>query len=328
MSNSKILNSGYNELYNEIYCNLFPNDNGYKKCSNCNFGQQTVWKTIDATGERDCQNKCTADPRCTSYSFNTQSSTNNCTEYISFPQQLVRNIPNTNSGYSLTKFGFDYNRLTPQQKENIQNKCANQYINDTFTPNNPSINLTDCLTINNSNNSTQFDMDAECVFDVYKENNLPIKIKNNSVYNSKLGNGQNITNQSDPNIDRKYSLYNQYYTSKNNNFNLVNQLMGTEGINFSNNNQNVYSNNNKLNNNFPNTLGQNTMLNKTNSDILSTIINKEGFENTMNLSNRNEYKELFSGKTVEENMDNKKNFMFIILIIFLILFIFYVYKKK
>lgn len=306
MSNTKILTSGYNELYNEIYCNLFKNDSGYKQCQNCNFGNLQVWKNVDSTGEVDCMTQCTNDPRCTSYSYNTTTQNHNCTKYIGFPTQVVQNIPNINSGYSLTKFKFDFNNLTPDQQENIQYKCGNQFINNTFTQEHPNVDLTECLSINNSGQISQLNMDPQCVFNSYLQNNLPVNIKNTELYTDTLANGQAIVNKSDPVIDNQYQSYQQYYTSKNNNLELNKELIGNYGNTFSESDQIVSVNNDMLYNNFPNTLNKNLSLTQTNSMISSALGIQEGFD----------------------NQNKKNNFMFIILLIFLILFLFYVFKKK
>ena len=305
-STNKILTSGYNELYNEIYCNLFNNNNGYKQCKNCNFGNLEVWKNVDSTGEGDCMDQCTKDDRCTSYSYNSTAQNHNCTKYIGFPTQIIENIPNTNSGYSLTKFGFDFNNLTPDQQQNIQYKCGNQFINNTFTQEHPNLNLTPCFSINNSNNISQLNLDPQCVFTTYSQNNLPVNIQNTQLYTDTLANGQAITNKSDPNIDNNYNIYNQYYNSKDNSLELNKQLIGNNGNIFSESDQNVSMNNNSLYNNFKDSLNKNFLMNNTNSMISSALGIQEGFD----------------------NQNKKNNFMFIILLIFLILFLFYVFKKK
>ena len=304
MSNTPVLNSGNNNMYNEIYCGLFPLDNGYKTCQNCNYGNLSVLKTLTSNGERDCQSNCTTNKACTSYSFNTNSSNNNCTLYNTFPQQTVNNVPNINSGYTLTKFGFNYNNLTDKQKVNVQQKCANQYINNTFTKDSPNVDLTQCLNINtNFNQNTIFKMDSQCVFNAYKNNNLKPKVIN-STYNNI---GINISNQTDPKIDNQQQYYNQYYDYKNNSYQLSDQL--NLGNTFLSQDNNVSDNNNTLYDNYPNTLNNNIMMNDINSNISDILGIKEDFEN-MN------------------NMNNKNNCLFIILIILLILFIFYVFKKK
>jgi hypothetical protein len=305
MTDSNILTSGYNELYNEIYCGIFPNDNGYKLCSNCNFGQQEVWDTVTASGERDCQNQCTNDSRCTSFSFNTTQRNKNCTKYRSFPNQIVKNVPNINSGYSITKFGFNYKDLSPSEKKNIQKRCANQYINNTFLPNNKNLSLSNCLSIDNSQNPTKLNINPQCVYNTFTQNKLPVNIINNTSYISTID-GNPINNQTDSIIDQQYNLYTSYNTSKDNNVNLNSKLMGIIGQNFSEIDQNVTINNSNLYNNFKNTLTNNSMINNSNTMISSALGIQENFE----------------------NHNKKNNFMFIILIVFLILFLFYVFKKK
>jgi hypothetical protein len=305
-NSSTVLTSGYNELYNEIYCNLFPRNDGYKKCSNCNYGNATVWQTVTSSGQQDCQNKCTDDARCTSYSYNTRQSNNNCTKYISFPDTITRNVPNINSGYSLTRFPFDFSNLTNVQKENVKNKCANQYLNNTFTPENPEVNFTECLLLNNRNNISELNVDPKCVFDTYKQNNLLTNIINHEVYNNTLSNGSEITKKTDPIIDTQYTNYQNYYKFKNNNLDNNKNLMNNINNTFSDIDNNLSNENTNLEKNIINKLQNNPMIKESNILISDSIGIKEGFD----------------------NQNKKNNFMFIILIVFLILFLFYVFKKK
>jgi hypothetical protein len=306
MTYKKIIDSGYNELYNEIFCDLFPSNNGYKTCSNCNFGgDQKVYTVLDSKGEIDCQNKCTQEPYCTSYSFDTSISNKNCTQYMTFPKNIINNVNKINSGYAVKKFGYNYNNLTPEQKLNIKNKCTNQYLNNVFTPQNKNIDLTKCLSYQDENNLTKLNMDAKCVYDIYKSNNIDLLISNNKNYNNKINNNE-VKSQSDPIIDQQFEVYTKFYDSKDKGVKLNKEYMARNAINFIDNDQNVSIKNNILNNNFNNTLEDNYLINKAN-DIISTSLGiNEHFENST----------------------KKNNVMFLFLIIFTILFLFYVFRKK
>ena len=257
---NKVLNSGFNQMYNEIFCNLFPLNNGFNTCTNCDYGfapinpysnagisiknnfitmpysspnpdtftiniyyiseysckinatrtdmnsgwnlflqikifsmdkqsnyiadfgssnTNNVTKTFNTNpvqllpngnptaadgsnisgqstqnGEQNCLIDCKNDPLCTSYSYDFSKKTNNCTKYNTFPVNINHNVQNINSGYSLNKYSYDYNNLSDSQKENIQKKCGNQYLNNTYTSNIP-VDITSCLTVNNNSQNSQ-----------------------------------------------------------------------------------------------------------------------------------------------------------------------------
>lgn len=344
MSNNegKILNSGFNELYSEIFCNLFSTNNGFRTCKNCNYGDQTIWQVNTQEDEQNCLNNCNNDVRCTSYSFDTSKKDQNCTKYISFPTQINRNIENINSGYSLNKFGFDYNNLSQEQKNNIQNKCANQYLNNYFTPNYHDIDLSSCINIQNiptsnteenlkwwnilynnassnntlfnnatsnnvssnnassnnasyNTNNTQFTMNPECVFNIYQQNNIPININNTPLYNNNI----NYTkSKSDPIIDIQEKLYNTYTNKSLENININNSLKPTDS---------TYTE-------------YNNVVNENKINLLNNFIEYTKPKNT-------EFSNILEHFEINENIENKKKYFFIMFILFLIL-IFYVFIKK
>jgi hypothetical protein len=238
---SKIINDGYNELYNEIFCNLFQTNQGFTTCENCDlsFNNKEIWKRYELNSDNDCLEKCAQDKMCTSYTFDKKLSTNNCMLYSTFPNEIKKNVDNINSGYSM-RFQFDYNTLSDLQKKNIQKKCLNQYINNTYTKN-KKINLESCIKVNEKNKnkenlsdiikaqipqnfhpfvdpqinslpeenrklkSTRINLDPECVWNIYNKEGVSSNIRNMSTYN----NGSNYPNvQSDPIIDKYQTNYN------------------------------------------------------------------------------------------------------------------------
>lgn len=209
MSNQEVLNMGDNQLYNQIYCDLFPTNNGFYQCQNCNFGSQSEWQTSNQSNEQNCLNACYNDPRCTSYTYN--ASNGLCTEYISFPTQINNNVSGINSGYSLTKFGYDYNNLTSQQKSNVQVKCADQFLNNYYTPD-TNVDISSCITVGTSGSNTTLKVEPQCLYDLYKANNIPTSVDNLSNYSN--GNQYNIETISDPVIDQYSQTYNNYLDSK------------------------------------------------------------------------------------------------------------------
>jgi hypothetical protein len=319
MSNQNILSSGFNELYNYIYCDIFPSNNGFNTCNNCNYGEQTVLKTIQSKSDQECLNDCNNDKKCTSYSYNTQN--NNCTEYVSFPTQINNNVENVNSGYSIHKFGYNYNNLTSSQKQNIQQKCANQFLNNTFTPNNKNIDLTSCLSISNSEPSgtigilgkspqnglnTFLNLDAECVYNTYNNNGIQTSVKNNAVYND---NDSLINGESDPIINNAENLYNNYNNLKEKVVNKSEELSKYDNS-YKNYNNTVNNNNNQLLQNYTDTVERNkNIVDNVSKILLKPFKINENFENTYETKNNNK-------------------FLFIILILFILFFILYIFKKK
>lgn len=319
MNNQNILSSGFNELYNHIYCDIFPSNNGFNTCNNCNYGEQTVLKTRQAKSEQECLNDCNNDKKCTSYSYN--KTNNNCSEYVSFPTQINNNVENVNSGYSIHKFGYNYNNLTPTQKQNIQQKCANQFLNNTFTPNNKNIDLTSCLSISNSEPSgttgilgkssqnglnTFLNLDAKCVYNTYNSNGIKTSIRYNPVYNN---NDSLINGQSDPTIDNAEKLYNGYNNLKEKIVSKNENLSKYDYLN-KNYNNNVKEKNNQLLRNHNDTVERNkNMVDNVSNVVLKHFKSNEHFENTYETKNNNK-------------------FLFIILILFILLFILYIFKKK
>jgi hypothetical protein len=208
MSNQEVLNTGDNQLYNQIYCDLFQTNNGFYQCQNCNFGSQSEWKTSNQSNEQNCLNACSTDPRCTSYTYNTSNGL--CTEYISFPKQINNNVSGINSGYSLN-FPYDYNNLSSQQKTNVQLKCADQFLNNYYTPN-TNVDIASCITVGTLDNNTNFTVEPQCLYDLYKANNIPTNVNNLTNYSN--GDEYNVSAIGDPTIDQYAQTYADYLNSK------------------------------------------------------------------------------------------------------------------
>ena len=318
---SKVINDGYNELYNEIFCNLFQTNQGFTTCENCDlsFNNKEIWKRYEVNSDNDCLEKCSKDKMCTSYTFDRKSSTNNCMLYSTFPNEIKNNVDNINSGYSL-RFPFDYNTLSDLQKKNIQKKCLNQYINNTYTKN-KKINLESCIKVNDRVSYQEEEQNKENLGDIIKSqvpqdfhpfvdpliNSLPEKerkLKSTkinldpkcvwNIYNkegvssnirsmSAYNNGSNYPNvQSDPIIDK-------YQTNYNINNSLQNQFI--EINNNSKRNDNSNSDNDLV------IKEQNKILEQ---DFIDSIKNKENNLNKTSLiekySNKNNY--LFNYKII------------------------------
>jgi hypothetical protein len=188
----RLLTDGNNQLYNPIFCDLFPTNNGFNTCQNCNFDNLTLWEEIHKNNEQECLTDCDKDERCTSYSFDNSKNDKNCSKYRSFPSSINNNVQNINSGYSL-KYGFDYRNLNSSRQDNVKTKCANQYLNNIFTPD-KNINLNKCLEIKDVNDdlykeikNTEFRIDPKCLYNQYKENGInPPIISVDNYYDSNL----------------------------------------------------------------------------------------------------------------------------------------------
>jgi hypothetical protein len=265
VTGNSIINSGYNELYNQIYCDLYPTNNGFNQCQNCNFGNQAILSTTTQSGEQSCLTACKNSPQCTSYSYNLTKSTNNCTQNSNFPTEIINNVQQINSGYSINKFGYNYNNLSAIQKTNVQQKCAKQYLDNYFT-NGKNIDLSKCLTFptpNKSTDSTNFTVDPQCLYNTYNSNNIPTKIQNNSVY---VDTAPGITTIStgDNTIDNYRSSYKDYITKQV-------QISNINNSAGNNNNYNDDMNNNRMFNTFKASLVEN-FENNNNSHYLKLFI--------------------------------------------------------
>jgi hypothetical protein len=249
-----ILNKGFNQLYTPIFCNFMPTNNNFNTCSNCNFGaelninKQTPSNTNKPITENECLNKCKTNNKCTSYSYNTANST--CVEYSDFPTEIYTGVENVNSGYNLG-FSFDYNNLDKDQQNNIQEKCALQFTNNIFTPNN-EIDLSSCLNMqNNGGPSVNLNYDPQCVYNKYKDNNINIVSSVNEEY---IMNGELANSVSDPILDKYKTKYESYIKDKVQLSNLNNSMSNSDQANASNYFKNIHENNNILGNQYLKTI--------------------------------------------------------------------------
>lgn len=309
--NQQILNAGYNNMYNEIFCNIFPLNNGFNTCSNCNYGNNmTVLNKSTETSEQTCLNKCKNNKSCTSYSYNVLDGQNNCIQYNNFPSNIQQNVSNINSGYDLSKFTYNYNNLSSGQQNNIKYKCANQYINNLYSTKNTDINLGSCLTINNNNGNTKLNYNPECVFNIYKQNNL---LSLNSVIDKTIYNNNNLMEQAKTNvlIQNREKNYNKYNLAKINNHLINKELRNTDlEEEYSEYDKELERQNMNLYNLYPNTLN-------LNNGIFKGVV-----DNT----------KMLIGKNIKEGFDNenytKQNYWYISIIIILIFLIILIILKS
>lgn len=293
----KILTNGFNNLYNQIFCNLFTTNNGFNTYQNSNFGNEmSTWNGSYTTqnNEQACLKSCDSNNWCTSYSYNTLNDRNNCTLYSSFPTDIHENVNGINSGYSL-KFGYDYNQLNNSQKNNIQKKCANQFLNNTFTKNAKNIDLSSCIQINNNNQVSQLILDPKCVYDIYNQNNIPTQQKDFSTY---LDNNGHMNGKNDPLIDQYIPTYYKYHKNK--------KIISSETTNKED--ELIDKNIDNLYNKYITSLDEKKeIINNPSIDIINEI----GIENFDNNKNTNIY----------------KGISFLIILIIISIIIFFLFRK-
>jgi len=311
--------NGFNQLYNQIFCDLFQSTtyNGFVKCNDCNFSysnSDNVVTTSPTGGEQECLNLCANNQYCTSYTFkgydsgNTDS--NNCTLYglnNQYPIGINHNVNGNYSGYAVTtpKASYDYNNLNSDQQENVKLKCSNQYLNNVFTPKSPSIDISSCINFTTENNTSVFDTNPECVYNIYSQNGIPVNEINATNYTN--SNKLNTGSTGDPNISNYQNTFNEYNRLKQQNSNINNQLSVNDNKNFSQYLSTVNNNYNTLSNSFLKNIDtQGNELIDLSAKINKSIGgNIEGFENK-----------------------NNNTLLLLILLIFVLIFLFFVFKKK
>lgn len=257
-NNEKVINSGFTQLYNPIFCDLFKTNNGFETCEDCTLDAKNVWKTTTQNTEQSCLTNCDNDIRCTSYTYDNTKKTDNCTSYIDFPTKINNGIKNINSGYNL-KFGYNYENLNNDQKNNVKNKCANQYLNNIFDKSD-RVNISECITFNNNTNvtvpttlngqsvpfggknlnTTKINVDPKCLYNIYSKKGKE-KIVNLDSYIE--DNSNNV--KTDPIIDEYQKVYNNFNLLSGQNKKINNNLSVTD-VNYKEFNNNVNIENKNL----------------------------------------------------------------------------------
>jgi hypothetical protein len=278
--NNKVLTSGFNNLYDPIFCNLFNTNDGFMQVRNSNFGNNMITDSNHSfstqSTENNCLEKCKDDKWCTSYSFDI--SNGQCTEYTNFPSTIVNNINGINSGYNLS-VSYNYNSLTPDQQNVVRTKCTNQYLNDKFIPKNPHVDLSSCFTINNPESSTStISTNAQCLYNIYNSEGIPVKIKDNSNY---IDNPSFTTSKSDSIIDNYETGFNNY-TSDQNKISNINNILTPLDLENSEYNEMVNQTNSTVYNQYISTINNKSDQINSYSDNINRRIGLENFENEYN----------------------------------------------
>jgi len=303
MTNSKLKYNTDDQLYNYIFSDLFKTNDGYNKCNNCSFKfDEPPFTNVQKTdGEYACIKTCDEDKTCTSYSYDTL--TTECSRYnSSFPSNIYTGVPNVNSGYNLN-YQFDYNKLDTTQQNNVKKTIANKFLNSTFVSS-KNINLEKCLDIKSSNQITNFNTNAECVYNIYKENDLKTNEENMSTYEDEK---KYTLPKTDPIIDNRKLLFSDYIGKRVEKSNIYNQQIFNKKLN---------EENQSLLNKYNDTINKNDeQFKELRNKVLSKINDNniiESFENE-------------NAETVYSN-NTKLLILIIILIIFFIL-LFNIFKK-
>lgn len=285
----EIINSGNTQLYNNIFCNFVPTNNGFNTCTNCNFDVTNATKTSTQDGSQDCLNSCSSQSNCVAYSYN--NSNGSCSEYSTFPNQ-INTANGIDSGYSLN-FPYDYTTLSSQQQNNVQVKCGDQYLNNYYINNN-NVEIADCITISNSGSNTLLDVDPECLYNIYQENGIQTNVVNESTYQE--NSSYSPKSKSDPTIDTYMAEYDAYITT---NVQLTN--LSPQGTNTNNLNSYNQTYKDSMEKTFDPVL-------KSDMKVINSIGIIEKFDNN--------------------KLNTNNTLLFIILIVLIIIILFYVFRKK
>jgi hypothetical protein len=206
----------FNDLYNEIYCNINSPAyrNGYKTLTNKAFNDDlNTLNTITTTSETNCLDNCYINPYCTSYKYNTNSQQNNCTLYDGFPSNTV-DATGSNSGYTITKFGYPFTSLNDKQKSHVKKYCIKKYLGNTYPDTKNKLNDPNFLNISDNGNKTVIDIGAQNLYDKYNAVGINSMITvNNSTYtptDPRSSTDSTLLSTNDSIIDNYGTIYKRY----------------------------------------------------------------------------------------------------------------------
>ena len=286
-----------NNLFSSVFCKNISTNNGFIQKTNSTFNKLPVYKTETTPDENTCLINCKNDSFCSSYSFQNNNSSSNCSLYNQVPTSIANNN-NINSGYK-SNYNYDFNNLNTSQKNVIRNDCINNYLNDNYNTNN--IDYSSYYSL--GNNNSQINFNAESLATVYEPLGK-VKTKNIFTNNSDTNIINAKTNKELNNFSNNYTGYLQTQIGKINlsNENNINSDYNEEIINTTN----IQSDNAK-----------NNLLQQNNINTSSIIDSINEGENNMIESFYN-----------NNNKSNIFKFYFFIFIILIILYIVYYLKKK
>ena len=288
------LQSGNMQLYNQIFCDIYPSNNGFSTCTNCRFdGTNTVLSQQMKGSSQDCLNTCKNNNLCTSYSYDKLNKNKNCTLYNSFPTQIIENQQNIDSGYNLL-FPYDYTKLTDAQKNTVRKKCTAQYLNNINK--NTNLNIESCLDFKEySNNITTVVTDKACIW-----NKLNAIGSANTVYEQTNNTNTNQMNSiRDPLLDTYKTKYENVKSAMEENKEVNNDMSIHDG-DFSKYNQNKQSIRDQIEGGYNPSSSSATSNNQIQNIVIQSI-NQIG------------------GKDNIESFENKKYIQFTVLMLLIIL---------
>jgi hypothetical protein len=295
--------SATNNLYSSVFCKNISTTNGFIQKPNSTFNNLPVYNTQTTPDENTCLNNCKADKYCSSYSFQNNNSSSNCSLYNQVPTSIANNN-NINSGYKTT-YNYDFNNLNSSQKNVIRNDCINNYLNNNYNTNN--IDYSSYYSLGNNNSELNFN--AQSLATVYE----PLgKVQTENIFTNNPDTADIVnatTNQELNNFSNNYTGYLQ-------------TQIGT--LNSSNVNNSISYYNEEINNitNIQSATAQ-TNLSQKNNIITSSIIDSinRGDNNiTENFENNNESNNIDKSNTI--------NFYLFIFIVIIFLYILYYLKKN
>ena len=296
-----MLDKGFNNLYNQIYCDLWPKNDGFHTCNDCTLtGAKKIWKTTTENSPNSCKNNCKNDPRCTSYNFDRKIHKNNCNQYLDFPTEIQENVKDKNAGFKLN-YRFDYNNLSTNQKKNVKEKCTTQLLNNYAKG--EGINYSPCVKFSENNSSTLLNLDPKCTYELLEKKGMH-KIKNIDNYES----DSYIKPHRDPEIDNYEKMYKKYNAIQEENSQVNNELSKDDHT-YVEYNDTVDEKNNELAQVYSDTISNLTAKQTDRTNLLLGVINNSSTEH---FSNNNE--------------NSSKFFIFMLFIIFLI--ILFIYFRK
>ncbi len=275
------LTNGNKQLYNQIFCDLYPTNNGFNTCTNCSFkGKNSILDKFTYSSEQACLDDCGTKKNCTSYEFDTTKSENNCTQYYTFPNDIDYTKPNVNSGYSL-KFNFDFDDLNTTQKNNVKMHCSNQYLNNTFSI---GENLNGCISFTDENDISKINVDPECLWKKMNNEGKP-NVREDSVFLDVL----NFTESKKDEAIDKYKVMYESVMSANVQNSVLNNKQTKFDPKFNSYNEKLEKNDNKLRSEFE----------KAFNEKISSV--KNSLDQNLNKMQESEVIESFANEMIVNN---------------------------
>jgi hypothetical protein len=134
-----VLNKGNNNIHNSIFTDLVnTNKKGFIVKKGTQFPDKlsridSHFVDNDVNTMSKCQDVCAKQDFCKAFTFN--KNTKKCNTYNGIPNRMIGNA-DTNSGYK-GNLSFDFAKLKPKQKTNIEKRIGSQYLMKRFNITSP-----------------------------------------------------------------------------------------------------------------------------------------------------------------------------------------------